>query len=362
MSVSKKRSFNAVDSGDETLGPKRKHRHLRTIAYIDLTTPKDSDLSTAPSSPTTPTTLNFVHPNPEEANTNYEHLPLADSDLTEPASVALEMPAAVDLSLLLNGAVDVLLEIAPHIDVKILAKLVQAYLESYGVEGVIEAVVDQLYGGVDLEEAIESLDATESVAFMGQESDSSAPLAECGCCFEEGVSEARIVRCADGHPFCSSCVHRYASHQLGLRNARITCMDVEGCERRFPEVDLRNVLSAPLFALYERLEQRQHLVAARIEGFEECPFCNWACIMETTKEESPSFICGNGENGCGLWSCRYCMKKDHPSQTCWEATANDPDDSRQTVEEAMTAAITRKCPQCSSGLSFPSIFFIRSSH
>ena len=47
---------------------------------------------------------------------------------------------------------------------------------------------------------------------------------------------------------------------------------------------------------------------AGLIGLEECPFCEWKCVLEASSEEDKLFRCGNEEGGCGAVSCRGCKK------------------------------------------------------
>jgi TRIAD3 protein (E3 ubiquitin-protein ligase RNF216) len=58
-------------------------------------------------------------------------------------------------------------------------------------------------------------------------------------------------------------------------------------------------------ALWDRLTQRKEVQAAGLDGWEECPFCEWGCVIEDAEEEF--FICENID-GCGIVSCRGCKK------------------------------------------------------
>jgi TRIAD3 protein (E3 ubiquitin-protein ligase RNF216) len=84
-------------------------------------------------------------------------------------------------------------------------------------------------------------------------------------------------------------------------------------------------------ALYERVKQRKEVEAAGIEGLEECPFCEYKCVIENEHEKL--FTCRNEEGGCAAvrfvymvpslgchltlpFSCRQCKKLDHLPKSC----------------------------------------------
>jgi len=51
-------------------------------------------------------------------------------------------------------------------------------------------------------------------------------------------------------------------------------------------------LDAKLLELYGRVKQKE-IEDAGLEGLEECPFCEWKCVIEASREEEELFRCGN---------------------------------------------------------------------
>ncbi|KAF5310761.1 hypothetical protein D9619_007644 [Psilocybe cf. subviscida] len=170
---------------------------------------------------------------------------------------------------------------------------------------------------------------------------------ECGCCFGEYTFD-KMVQCPDGHLFCANCISQYAATQLGAHNPSLVCMDSSECKLAFPESELRRVLTPKLMELYERLVSQRVIAAAGFEGLEECPFCDWKCVMDVPVETESLFRCGNEEGGCGVVSCRKCKKKDHLPKTCQEVEQDQVLNGQHAIEEAMTRALMRNCPnpQC----------------
>jgi len=136
-------------------------------------------------------------------------------------------------------------------------------------------------------------------------------------------------------------------------------------------------------ALYERIKQRSEIEAAGLEGLEECPFCEFKCVIEASMEEEKLFRCGNDDGGCGVVSCRECKKVDHLPKSCKgtfffyifnsrvdsdrfyhiEMEEDKVLDGRHAIEEAMcmstifsfleflpipsiARALMRNCPKC----------------
>ena len=78
------------------------------------------------------------------------------------------------------------------------------------------------------------------------------------------------------------------------------------------------------------LRTRSPTKRAGLEGLEECPWCEWKCVMEARRDQYPLSRCGNE----GVMSCRLCRKKDYMARSCREVERLD---GRHTIEEAMSA-------------------------
>ncbi|KAI0083599.1 hypothetical protein BDY19DRAFT_1031916 [Irpex rosettiformis] len=162
---------------------------------------------------------------------------------------------------------------------------------------------------------------------------------ECACCFSE-YPIRKVVQCPDAHLFCRDCMSSYCETKLGEHDINIICMDQSGCKLAFTEEELKKVLSGKLLELYYRVKQRKEIEAAGVENLAECPFCDYKVIIENPEERL--FRCARDE--CGVVSCRACKKPDHLPKNCEEAETDKKLDARHTVEEAMTQALIRSCP------------------
>jgi TRIAD3 protein (E3 ubiquitin-protein ligase RNF216) len=115
-----------------------------------------------------------------------------------------------------------------------------------------------------------------------------------------------MVQCPDGHLFCKACVFAFCKERLGQLNARIKCMDSQtDCQLEFMTAQLQLCLPPRLLALYERVKQADEISAAGLENLEECPFCEYKCVIDNENERL--FHCVNED--CGILSCRGCKKK-----------------------------------------------------
>ncbi|KAI6027044.1 hypothetical protein EDC04DRAFT_175483 [Pisolithus marmoratus] len=164
---------------------------------------------------------------------------------------------------------------------------------------------------------------------------------ECGCCFSSYPFD-NMVQCPDAHLFCKSCMTSYSSTLLGEHNPNIVCMDQSGCKLPFPESELKRFLSSKMLELYARVKQRKEIEEAGLDNLEECPFCEYKCVIENEMEKL--FRCENVE--CGAVTCRACKKMDHLPKSCKEVEEDRHLDVQHHVEEAMTRALMRNCPKC----------------
>jgi E3 ubiquitin-protein ligase RNF216 len=111
-----------------------------------------------------------------------------------------------------------------------------------------------------------------------------------------------MIQCPEAHLFCKSCMTSYASTLLGSHDTNINCMHQSGCTVAISRSELQRFLPKKLMNLWERLTQRKEVQAAGLDGWEECPFCEWGCVIENAEEKL--FRC----DGCGVVSCRGCKK------------------------------------------------------
>lgn len=164
-----------------------------------------------------------------------------------------------------------------------------------------------------------------------------------------------MVGCMEGHLFCRQCVTSFAESKLGeqqtvsclgvlngLTPKNITCMDTSGCQAVFSEVVLAEVVGERTMSLYHRLRQMKDLEMAAIDGLESCPHCPFALVIDNPDEKL--FRCLNPS--CLKVTCRKCKRADHIPRRCEEVEAAFKLDKRHTIEEAMSAALMRRCPKC----------------
>ncbi|KAI6027043.1 hypothetical protein EDC04DRAFT_175573 [Pisolithus marmoratus] len=164
---------------------------------------------------------------------------------------------------------------------------------------------------------------------------------ECGCCFSSYPFD-NMVQCPDAHLFCKSCMTSYSSTLLGEHNPNLVCMDQSGCTLPFPESELKRSLSSKMLELYGRVKQREEIEEAGLDNLEECPLCEYKCVIENEMEKL--FRCENVE--CGAVTCRGCKKLEHLPMSCEEVEEDRRLNAQHHVEEAMSRALVRNCPKC----------------
>ncbi|SCZ89197.1 BZ3500_MvSof-1268-A1-R1_Chr1-1g01022 [Microbotryum saponariae] len=168
---------------------------------------------------------------------------------------------------------------------------------------------------------------------------------ECGCCFGD-TAFSRIATCSEGCQFCRDCATQNVNTQIGMRKCVIPCMSVDGCAAIFRDSELERFLPSTTLAALEKIRQEKEVDLAELEGLEKCPFCSFACIIDNPNEKL--FHCIS--DACRKVSCRSCKKKDHLPRTCKEeAAAEEKINSVHKVEEAMSEALIRKCPNTRCG-------------
>lgn len=167
---------------------------------------------------------------------------------------------------------------------------------------------------------------------------------ECECCCDQFALN-RMVHC-DGdtlHWFCRNCARSNAETQVGLSKFELHCMSMDGCAAGFSRDQKDIFLDEKTTIALERIEQEAALRSAGIENLETCPFCPYAAEYppaETDKE----FRCERP--GCEIVSCRLCRKKTHIPKSCAEVALEEGFSGRRAIEEAMSAALIRKCNKC----------------
>ncbi|KAK9432636.1 hypothetical protein V1505DRAFT_365222 [Lipomyces doorenjongii] len=166
----------------------------------------------------------------------------------------------------------------------------------------------------------------------------------CGCCFGD-YADFEMSQCSEGHLFCQVCIQRQIENLIGLKQYKLKCIEVGGCEGVFVKSEIKRFLPEKLLEVLDKNQQQAELVESGLE-LDQCPLCEFAICIESDEEKE--LRCQNPE--CLAVTCRKCGKKSHIPQSCAEyERALAKDDSltaRHQVEEAMTQAMLRHCTRC----------------
>ncbi len=140
--------------------------------------------------------------------------------------------------------------------------------------------------------------------------------------------------------------------QIGLSKYELACMSMDGCTAGF-SLDQQDLFVSPKTRIaLDRIEQEAVLRLAGIENLETCPFCPYAAEYPPV-EVDKEFRCQMPD--CMEVSCRLCRNATHIPKTCAEIKRETGHSARREIEEAMSAAMIRKCNKCKC-LSSP-VFF-----
>ncbi|GJN92531.1 hypothetical protein Rhopal_005561-T1 [Rhodotorula paludigena] len=167
---------------------------------------------------------------------------------------------------------------------------------------------------------------------------------ECGCCFAD-TALSQMITCREGCHFCKDCARMNVDTQIGMRKFVLPCMSTSGCASTFPEIEIVKCVSRKTLAALHKIKQEKEVDEAALEGLEKCPFCPFAMIIENEQERL--FSCQRDD--CRIVSCRQCKKKDHLPATCAEADSDGKLSTVHRVEEAMSNALIRRCPEPGCG-------------
>ncbi|KAA8648255.1 E3 ubiquitin-protein ligase [Aspergillus tanneri] len=169
-------------------------------------------------------------------------------------------------------------------------------------------------------------------------------ITECSCCYLD-VPLNRAIPCdgVNAHFFCFICIRKLAETQIGLMKHQLHCFDTSGCQEQFPRSQLEQALGSTIMKKLDAIQQEDDIQQACLEGLESCPFCDFKAICPPV-EEDREFRCVNPS--CEVASCRLCKQESHIPKTCNEAQRERGLPARLAVEEAMSEALIRTCPNC----------------
>ncbi|TVY30199.1 E3 ubiquitin-protein ligase [Lachnellula hyalina] len=226
---------------------------------------------------------------------------------------------------------------------------IQAHIVSPEVDPARKDILRELQAARSIRSKAEAKRELESEAEREEEANEQKAIAEgtmqeCGCCFGDCPFN-RMVHCdADTmHWFCKACAKQTADTEIGNSKYILRCMSMDGCEGGF-SLDQRSLfLDEKTQIALERNEQEAVLRMAGIENLESCPFCPYAAEYPPV-EVNKEFRCEAPD--CERLSCRLCKLESHIPKSCDEFMKDNGLSIRRQVEEAMSAALIRKCNKC----------------
>ncbi|XP_068249308.1 uncharacterized protein [Palaemon carinicauda] len=166
---------------------------------------------------------------------------------------------------------------------------------------------------------------------------------KCSICLEDIIStEMGFCNSMENeHIYCLQCIKKYTKAELEQGRSTFKCMDSD-CSAEFSFKILRKVMDKSDLARAYEQRQYEEVSAAKIENLESCPFCNYKAIV--TNQEDKVFMCMNPK--CMKDSCRSCKEENHIPLRCNEVEKDVEKEARKTLENKMSEAMIRECPQC----------------
>ncbi|GMI05153.1 hypothetical protein TrLO_g2270 [Triparma laevis f. longispina] len=168
-------------------------------------------------------------------------------------------------------------------------------------------------------------------------------LLECECCFDDVCFE-EMCQCTSGHLFCLSCLRRYAEEKLfGQQSTTLCCMaqteSGEKCPGTFSDMQLERALPKKVMRKLQEAIYEAAVEEAGLCNIAKCPICDFTAMCDDRVFRCPAV-------GCGYESCRECGEPPHFPLKCSEVEKTSHAESRKKIEEAMTQARVRECPDC----------------
>lgn len=120
---------------------------------------------------------------------------------------------------------------------------------------------------------------------------------------------------------------------------------MDDCSAGFSRDERGKFLNDHLVEALDRIEQEEVLRLAAIDNLATCPFCPFAAEYPDV-EIDREFRCLNPK--CEIVSCRICRAETHVPLSCDEAAKENGMSARKHIEEAMSAAMIRRCNKCKS--------------
>lgn len=165
---------------------------------------------------------------------------------------------------------------------------------------------------------------------------------ECQCCFIQILFlEATYCSGDPIHFFCFDCAKKNVEIKIGDSSVDFHCMDSSGCNSPFSIEEQVRFLDPNLLNTIDNIRLIKELRSANIDGLWECPFCNFAGIVEL-KDDETTIVCHNID--CLRTSCTNCRLEHHNYTQCPMHNTN----AIHNEEEIQTNSTTVVCNNCNS--------------
>nr|XP_045616945.1 E3 ubiquitin-protein ligase RNF216-like [Procambarus clarkii] len=188
----------------------------------------------------------------------------------------------------------------------------------------------------------------QETLFDLQEDSAQYELFLCVVCREEEILGLNTVTCSSPqrpHRYCVPCVTRYIASCIGEGHTSFKCID-EDCAALYPDKVLLKVMTPTEFTKTQERRQQEVIRVSKLRNLETCPFCTYAVIMDDPNDKV--LVCRNPL--CLKESCRLCKEETHVPLRCNEVEKDHQTQARLKIEEEMSRAMIRKCPECGQNI------------
>lgn len=163
------------------------------------------------------------------------------------------------------------------------------------------------------------------------------------CMFDKVMSE--MCQCTEGHLICKECLKEQLESNIAHGTAGAGCVEVD-CPGFYSERFIEMVLSKKQQRLLDSISVNQEVANVLKRDCKDtvvfCPFCDYFAIVDNPNDTE--FHCKNPS--CMKVSCRKCGKESHLPQKCAKELEKGEEDLRKFVEQRMSEAYIRYCPEC----------------
>lgn len=145
------------------------------------------------------------------------------------------------------------------------------------------------------------------------------------------------------HYVCGECINNYIDTCMASGRNFFQCVCGKNCSGIYKLAEMLRIAREEKHFLIKKMYNISYAnyVSSIIDDCQICPHCReYACVVDSTKS-------ANCEMCFRKW-CTVCRNDYHYDRNCFEFCKDCSDDFIElSVQEAITSAISKKCPQCS---------------